>query len=80
MNDNDTTPINAEEADMIIFALRLAADKEVETGDMLIENTTLRELGFKHFDTAAEFRALADRLDAIFPTDDDEDAEWGEEL
>ena len=80
MNDNDTTPINAEEADMIIFALRLAADKEGETGDMLIENTTLRELGFKHFDTAAEFWALADRLDAIFPTDDDEDAEWGEEL
>lgn len=73
--NNDTTPITADEADMVIFALRLAADEEVKTGEMMVEGTTLRELGFRHFDTAAEMRALADRLDAIFPADEDEDEE-----
>jgi hypothetical protein len=71
--NNDTTPITADEADMVIFALRLAADEEVKTGEMMIENTTLRELGFRHFDTANEFRALADRLDMIFPSEEEDD-------
>lgn len=70
---NDTTPINANEADMIIHALRATADEEVKTGDMMIERTNMRELGFRHYDTANEMRELADKLDMIFPTNEDQD-------
>jgi len=40
--------------------------------DRLILGTHMQQAGFNQIDSAREMRALADRLEAIFPPDPDE--------
>jgi len=72
LSETRSTPITIGEADLTIFALRKQADAAEELADRLILGTNSQQAGFNQIDTAREMRALADRLEAIFPPDPDE--------
>ena len=72
MNNDKTTPITADEADMVIHALRESADKHELLGLDFAAAGELPMVCDNLNRTVREMRELADRLDLIFPPLEDE--------
>lgn len=75
MNDNETNYLSLtdQEAGDLSWALETAAEAARRLGEELIYKTFSKSAGFNQFDRAERLIQILNRLDEIFPQDEEDE-------